>query len=248
MGANANVAQTELTAISIAAKEITRRNITGNNIYILTDSRQALLALSRPRITSYLVLECHQALIEACNNNVVTLAWIKGHGKSKGNRTADSLAKKAASQKLLGPGTFISLSTSAVADLLKKHSLDKFKGRWDDVEGCKLAKELLQYPDSETAKKFMTMNRQNLRTATGILTGHCHLRKHLHRMGLSDTPLCRGCEQEDETVEHILCECPTLSQIRYFLFGEYRLTQANMRELPSGDVITYFKQVGWLTS
>ena len=91
------------------------------------------------------------------------------------------------------------------------------------------------------------MTRQNLRLVTDILTGHCQVRKHLHIMGLSESALCRGCEQEDETIEHILYDCPTLSFIRRFVFGEYRLTPADIREAPLGDVVNYIKSIGWLT-
>ena len=121
---SASVVQTEVTGILIAAN-----NITSKNMLIYTDSRQALLTLNRPRIYSGLVLECHEALAEVSIKNVVTLRWIKGHATSKGNRLADSLAKKAANQILFEPGPSIGLTKSVVTDLIKEHSLVKFKER-----------------------------------------------------------------------------------------------------------------------
>ncbi|KAM8718552.1 hypothetical protein ACLKA7_001717 [Drosophila subpalustris] len=42
------------------------------------------------------------------------------------------------------------------------------------------------------------------------LTGHCGLRYHLKNLNLSDTETCRFCALEQETSEHVLCECPAL--------------------------------------
>lgn len=53
------------------------------------------------------------ALIET-RNNTVTLSWIKGHGESIGNCIA---ARKGASERPLGPGTFIGQSASAMVRL-----------------------------------------------------------------------------------------------------------------------------------
>ena len=47
-------------------------------------------------------------------------------------------------------------------------------------------------------------NRTQSRAVTGLLTGHNTLRRHLHLLGLSDSPLCRRCGVEDETSAHIL--------------------------------------------
>ena len=39
----------------------------------------------------------------------------------------------------------------------------------------------------------------------GLLTGHNTLRRHLHLMELSDSPLCGRCGAEDENCAHIIC-------------------------------------------
>jgi len=53
----------------------------------------------------------------------------------------------------------------------------------------------------------------------GLLTGHNILRRHLHLMRLSDSPLCRRCGAEDETLAHILCECEDLTSLRHVYLG-----------------------------
>jgi len=73
-----------------------------------------------------------------------------------------------------------------------------------ESKGCSLARITLGDPGKLAPKKYLAMTRKKLRLTVGFLTGHCQLRKHLHTMGLVDTPLCRMCEQEDETVGHVL--------------------------------------------
>ena len=82
-----------------------------------------------------------------------------------------------------------------------------------ETNSCQLARELLKYPNKSTAMDYLAMSRRNLRLITGILTGHCPLRKHLYNMKLNETPLCRGCEQEDETVHHVLCDYSAVSSL-----------------------------------
>jgi len=42
-------------------------------------------------------------------------------------------------------------------------------------------------------------------------------------MGLSDSPLCRRCGGEDETLAHIVCECEALASIRHAYLGYFFL-------------------------
>jgi hypothetical protein len=50
----------------------------------------------------------------------------------------------------------------------------------------------------------MSFNRTQSRDVIGLLTGHNTLRRHLHILGLMDSPLCRKCGVEEETSAHIL--------------------------------------------
>jgi hypothetical protein len=45
-----------------------------------------------------------------------------------------------------------------------------------------------------------------LRWVVGLLTGHCHLKGHLFKLGLSNSTTCERCQEENETATHIrLC-------------------------------------------
>jgi hypothetical protein len=65
---------------------------------------------------------------------------------------------------------------------------------------------------------LIILSRNKKRLVVGLLTGHCHLRKHLHRLGVyKEEPVCRECGMGEETAHHILFECEALGRIRYSL-------------------------------
>jgi hypothetical protein len=61
---------------------------------IFSDSQAALEALSGPKVTSRLVLECQEALLALANRDDVTLIWVLGHQGILGNENTDNLQGK----------------------------------------------------------------------------------------------------------------------------------------------------------
>ena len=62
----------------------------------------------------------------------------------------------------------------------------------------------MEGPQQSRATKLLNMNRQQLSTLLGLLTGHLGLYGHLHSIGKDINPLCRRCLNGNETVEHVL--------------------------------------------
>ena len=85
------------------------------------------------------------------------------------------------------------------------------------------ASELILGPCLGATATFLSFNRKQSRVVTGLLTGHNTLRRHLHLMELSDSPLCKRCEAQDETSAHILCECEALASLRHAYLGSFFL-------------------------
>jgi hypothetical protein len=67
------------------------------------------------------------------------------------------------------------------------------------------ARELISGPNPGAKAKLLSFNRTQSRAVTGLLTGHNSLRKHLHLLGLLNSPLCRRYGAKEETSAHILC-------------------------------------------
>jgi len=91
--------------------------------------------------------------------------------------------------------------------------------------------------------RFLSFNRIQSRAVTGRLTGHNTLRRHLHLMGLSDSPLCRRCGAEDETSAHILCECEALASHRHVYLGSF-LEPQDMKSISVGAIWNFSKVTG----
>jgi hypothetical protein len=94
----------------------------------------------------------------------------------------------------------------------------------------------------------MSFNMAQSRVATGLLTGHNTLRRHLHIMGLLDSPLCRKCGAGEETSVHVLCGCEALATLRHIYLGSFFLDPENVRGLSLRANWNFFRRPGlsWL--
>jgi hypothetical protein len=49
----------------------------------------------------------------------------------------------------------------------------------------------------------------------GHFIGHCHLKLHLIKLGLTDDPICEWCVEENESAIRILCDCEAIAYLRF---------------------------------
>ena len=89
---------------------------------------------------------------------------------------------------------------------------------------------------SETKAKLMSFSRTQTRVAIGFLTSHNTLRRHLHILGLADSPLCRKCGEAEETSAHILCECEALASLRHTYLGSFLLEPEDIQSISRGHL------------
>ncbi|XP_063909816.1 uncharacterized protein LOC135127302 [Zophobas morio] len=59
-------------------------------------------------------------------------------------------------------------------------------------------------------------------------------------------PICRGCNEEEETAEHILRECPALASYRKSILEDIWPSVTKIREFPPSALLRYIQAVGWL--
>jgi hypothetical protein len=109
--------------------------------------------------------------------------------------------------------------------------------RWQDLgKSQRQARHLISGPNWGTRVKFLSFSREQPRVVTGLLTGHNTLRRHLHLMGLTDSPLCRKCGVEDETSAHMLCRCEVLASIRHAHLGSFFLEPEDIKNQNLGAI------------
>ena len=77
---------------------------------------------------------------------------------------------------------------------------------------------------------MIKMSTEDLRVATQILKGHADLNYHLRKLNGDIALTCSLCQEENETVEHVLARCPMLWKLRVELFDSHVTTTADILE------------------
>jgi hypothetical protein len=82
---------------------------------------------------------------------------------------------------------------------------------WTSLTKLRQAKRLI---NPYANKNILSFSKQNLRILTGLPTGHCTLRYHMGKLGLSDQSICRLCLEEEESSEQVMCNCEAVAILR----------------------------------
>ena len=62
------------------------------------------------------------------------------------------------------------------------------------------------------------LDRKQLGRLVRLITGHCALRSHCHRVDKNEDASCRLCGMDSETILHLLNDCPSLTDARRDVF------------------------------
>ena len=174
--------------------------------------------LQTARTTSALVRQCQKALNGISTWHTVRLYWVPGH-------------------TVLG---------------VSRHNLRRQTKRWLDNQHwarCwglgstqRQARELISGPSPAVKTRLLSLLGHNPRSWLAFLLDI--ITRHLHLMGLSDSPLCRRCGAEDETSAHILCECEALASLRHVHLGSFFLGPEDIKSVSLGAIWNFNKGTG----
>jgi hypothetical protein len=155
------------------------------------------------------------------------------------------LARGGSSLGFLGPELALGVSRWDIQKRINHWLANQHWVRWRGLgDTWRQAWELISGPCLGAMAKFLSFNRTQPRAVTGLLTGHNTLRRHLHLMGLSDSPLCRRCGAEDETSARIICECEALALLRHAHLGSSSLLPEDIRSKILGAIWNFSKVTG----
>jgi hypothetical protein len=133
-----------------------------------------------------------------------------GHCDNPGNDAADQLAKNAASPGKTHP--FRPLLTRERA-LIRRNIYAQWEQQWkSSSKGGPLRKVDNTLPASYTRRLYGNLPRNRAYLLTQLRTGHNWLSTYRKKVGYSDDDLCVCGAQE--TVTHVLVDCPRLRELR----------------------------------
>jgi hypothetical protein len=84
------------------------------------------------------------------------------------------------------------------------------------------------------------------RQVKGLLTGHCHLKGHLFKLDLTDSPTCGRFHMKTQTASHILCECLTLAKLRFHCLSTHITELSHYDEIPLCKILYFNSGMGLL--
>jgi hypothetical protein len=171
--------------------------------------------------------------------------WVPAHAGARGNEIADKLARGGTVLKFLEPEPALGVSRQDTGRRIRRWLDNQHWVWWQGLgDTQRQAQEIILGPCVGVKARLLSFKRIWSRAVTGLLTGHNTLRRHFHLMGLSDTPLCRRCEAENETSAHILCECEALASLRHAYLGSFFLESESITSISLGALWKFSKATG----
>lgn len=241
MGQWATVFQAEIHAILACTQICLARKYRHANICIFSDSQAALKALKAYMCQSKQVWECILSLKQLADTNQVMLYWVPGHCGIEGNEKADTLARHGSAMGFVGPEPFCGIPNSTLKFEFKKWEASSVVDNWRTLSLCRQSKRFIT-PNIKITYKLLSLNKKDLSTMTGLLTGHCPSRYHLKHLKLVQNDICRFCKLERETSEHLLCECSALFRCRQRHFGRAILQPSEVWSANPQEVLRFIHE------
>jgi len=115
--------------------------------------------------------------------------------------------------KFSGPVPVLGITSPTVHNELQHWACREQWQQWCDATKYHQAIQLRRACLSFT-KYALPLSRADLRILTGLLTGHADLNLHLTLMLIRTDAVCPLCQEDEETVLHLLAECSGLSAKR----------------------------------
>ena len=219
----------EVTALYKAVEHLKKHN--GGKYLLATDSLSCVQRLSSATVSDrdpeiFLMLRKTARKFHTIGFDLVFL-WCPAHRGIPGNDKADELAKWGTQN---GLGLSFSVERDTVLSIVRAGSMLEWQNQWDICETGRYTYSLFPCVSSKPWFKKIKLPKNVIRTISRIILNHYALKSHLARFDIVDSPIC-DCNENYETVDHILWECNIRNGGR-----ESFIQHVKALGLPTGDV------------
>jgi hypothetical protein len=215
----------------------------GKTVSLYIDNQALVTALPHPKASlgQYLI-DLLRTAIDGTGCNL-TIRWISGHSKIRGNEEADRLAKEAAAGRS-SPRDRLphvlrrSLPTSASA--LKQTFMHKLKDRWAkewEISPRKARVDQFgdKFPFTAFVGRLNSLTRNQASLLIQIRCGHFPLNNYLHKIKKINSNSCTQCSEDQEgppeTVHHFFFDCPAHEEARNQLTNKIGINHFTLKDI-----------------
>jgi ribonuclease HI len=219
----------------------------GKRVSLFIDNQSIISAITMPKAKSgqYLLDALRSAVNRvACR---LTIKWISGHSKVKGNEEVDKLAKDAAAGRSSAMDSLphilrrpLPASASAAKQAFFSSLKSSWSRRWDSSPRKPRISQLGgSFPYSAFLNKVYSLTRKQSSLILQLRCGHFPLNAYLHRISKSDTDRCQECLDEQEaispieTINHFIFACPAHAEARNELIENIGLEEFHLLNIMS---------------
>jgi hypothetical protein len=157
---------------------------------------------------------------------------VPGHEDTAGNETADLLARTGSEHSFSEPKPACGISIGFFKRAVRNWTNRKHTKQWRSTTGLKQPKVLISGTSVRITKDLLKLNRDQFSWIVGLFTGHCHLKGHIFKLGLTDDPTCERCLEEDESTTYNQCDCEAITHLRFRHLGQFFMESSDFYDAP----------------
>lgn len=216
----------ELMGIKQALEMAVKAGRWVSRVFVFTDNQASIQSMQRPKHQSgQYILQHNITLLDALRKSGVTveLHWIPAHIGVPGNERVDQLAKEAAGFKGSPRGESLAMIPKLKASckrILKRVCYDRWTQSWatNTTTGASYRRQFGSLLDKHINNLYAGMPKALSSLLIQMRVGKIGLNSYLHKIKRAKRPWCE-CKEGNQTVAHILEECPLYRRQRRSIFN-----------------------------